>query len=281
MTELAEKIVNIKYECMHPSCQVFCKKGFIPLEEGAFKQLSSEAETEGEFRSPQGACRMGFSQTFKAVEVSDYVERDEDAAPLPKVVDESNPLSILAAEHEGVLEKLDKLEHCVKTRDLDGLWEITALVENDILLHSIKKEEMVLFPKVKDRIPMGLALIGIMDEDHREFISLLHGFRYGLQFDEILDGLVNSLIVNLRNHIRKENEEFFPMAEEHLTNEEKVEIIEAMQAMEKGHINMEIGDRSKKELEQIGVDREELDSQISALKVHSSVGGEEMCCGEH
>ena len=282
---MPERTLSIQYECLHPSCQVFCKKGVLDLEEALYKELSEGTTDDKAFKSPPGSCRLGYNQMFKVISVnSQSGAKPSKPAITPeasKSVGVNGPLASLSTEHSAVLEKLDLIEAQVRTRDIDGLWTTTSSVENDIVIHSIKKEEEALFPIVVKKLSMGPALAGIMIEDHREFVSLLHAFRCGLQDGEILDGLVSSLIINLRNHISKEDLEFFPMIDAHLDDNEREDLFKRMSVMEKNHEPLKAGDRSKKELVPYSVDRDRLEAEIASLKTVSSVGGEEMCCGEH
>src|SRR3972149_5337588 len=168
---------------------------------------------------------MGFAQVFKILSVKEAQEAGE-AGPSKERVNKEDPLRMLSNEHKHVLAKLELMEEQVRKRHIDGLWESAASVENDIILHSIKKEEGALFPLIESRIPMGEGLVAIMKEDHVEFISILHGFRCGLQDGDIQDGLVTSLIVNLRNHIIKEDEEFFPQIDEVMKADERAILYE-------------------------------------------------------
>lgn len=272
-------MLDIKYECLNPSCQVYCKKGVIVLEESYFKELSEALEGEDIFKSPQGHCRMGFNQSYKAVSVAPASEDDsgETEAAIAKIA--KDPIKVLMNEHQEVLKKLDILEDQIRRRDVEGLWVTTAAVENDIILHSIKKEEEVLFPFVEDKISMGSRLIGIMDEDHREFISLLHAYRCGLQDGEMLDGLIRSVIVNLRNHICKEDEEFFLLVYDNVDVVDMERMYDDMKKIEDNHVSFEAGDRKAKGLSPYAEDRRKLDAEIASFKSSSAVGGEEMCCG--
>lgn len=272
-------MLDIKYECLNPSCQVYCKKGEIVLEESYFKELSEAVEGDDMFKGPKGHCRMGFAQPYRAVSVAKASE-DDTEEEIDVMADlDKNPIKMLMAEHQEVLKKLDILEDQIRRRDVEGLWETTAAVENDIILHSIKKEEEVLFPFVKDKISMGDRLIGIMDEDHREFISLLHAYRCGLQDGEMLDGIVRSVIVNLRNHIRKEDEEFFMLVYENVGASDMEKIYDDMKKLEESHVPFKAGDRKAKGLSPYAEDRRKLDAEIASFKGSSAVGGEEMCCG--
>ncbi|MEK7313611.1 MAG: hemerythrin domain-containing protein, partial [Deltaproteobacteria bacterium] len=165
---MSGKCLTIKYQCTHPSCQVFCKKGEINIEESFFNELRSVTKEEDTFKSPSLACRMGFAQVFKILSVKETQEAG-DAAPSKEKVNKEDPLWMLSDEHQHVLAKLEVMEEQVRKRDIDGLWESTASIENDIILHGIKKEEGALFPLVESRISMGEGLVAIMKEDHVEF----------------------------------------------------------------------------------------------------------------
>lgn len=276
---MSGKCLTIKYQCTHPSCQVFCKKGEINIEESFFNELRSVAKEDDTFKSPSTACRMGFAQIFKVLSVEE-ARKGGDAGPSKEKVNEKDPLWMLSDEHRHVLAKLEIIEEQVRKRDIEGLWETTASVENDIILHAIKKEEGVLFPLVESRISMGEGLVAIMKEDHVEFISILHGFRCGLQDGDIQDGLVTSLIVNLRNHIIKEDEEFFPQIEEVMAADEKTILYEKMLKIQEGHAQLVAGDRKAKGLSPYSEDRKRMDAEIVALKEATSMG-DVKCCGAH
>lgn len=274
---MSKKMLNIDYECQHPSCWVFCKKGTLTLEEPEFKALSSASEAGGDtFKSPPGVCRLGFSQTFRVVSVEEARE-GAGAQRESAVRDKDDPIRNLMEEHKVVLKKLETIETQVRKRDVDGLWLSTASVENDIILHSVKKEEEVLFPVVEKRLPIGEALVGIIKEDHREFITILQGFRFALQDGDILDGLVNTLVTNLRHHITKEDEEFLPMINAHLDREERDRIFKEMKKIEEEHVSLAPGEREKKGLSPVSADRRRMDEEILALKSITSKGGEECC----
>ncbi|MBE9504773.1 MAG: hemerythrin domain-containing protein [Proteobacteria bacterium] len=278
---MSDTVLKIKYECLHPSCAVFCRKGKLYLDGALFSELSAANDAEDTFKSPSGVCRLGFSQPFKALSV---VEEAIDAAAegeSQEVHSDSDPFVLLEAEHKEVLKKLDLIERQVRKRDVDGLWVTTAMVQNDIILHSIKEEEQLLFPLVLEKeVPMGDSFIAIMKEDHREFISLLHAFRCGLQDGEILDGLVGSLIINLRNHIIKEDEAFFPITNENLEEEDKVKLFDGMIAIKKDHVPIEAGIRSEKPLSPLSEDRDKIDAELVGIREGSSKGGgsDAGCC---
>ena len=227
---MMEKVLKIKYECQHPSCQVFCKRGELYLVEDYFKDLGEAKEGEDIFKSPKDACRMGFAQPFKALSVSVEELNEEGEIVVDEasvVVDENSPITILKNEHKQVLNVLDTFEHHLKKRDIPALWLSATDLENEIMLHSIMKEEQGLFPVISGKVPMVEGYMAIVLEDHKEFLSLLHSFRCGLQVGDIHDGIIHSVIVNLRSHILKENGEFFDMLEAGLSDEDKALVVGA------------------------------------------------------
>lgn len=263
---MSQKNFAVKYKCQHPSCQVFCKKGEIMVEEVEFEELKAEFEEEELFKSPRGICRMGYNQPFKIVSVR---EDNSESGDAEVEVDPSDPIQILKAEHIKVIARLDHLEEQLRQRDVDGLWKATAELENEITLHSIRKEEQGLFPILATKDPMAQAFIQIVHEDHKEFISLLHSFRCGLQEDQILDGIVNSLVTNLKNHIKKEDDEFFTMVEEVLTDKDRVLLLERMTEIEKNFVPEKIGNRSDKTESPYLENRKTLDAEITAVRAEN------------
>lgn len=274
---MSEHTIKVKYKCLHPSCQVFCKKGELTLGKSQFDELLTAFEEEEKFKSPRDVCKLGFSQPFKAVSATEV--STEDVAIPEK--DSGNgaaigPIELLMKEHQEVLKKVEIIEDQVRTRDISALWESTAVLQNTIILHSIRKEEEVLFPIVFKKAPEAITFIQIVHEDHKEFLSLLHSFRAGLQENDILDGIVSSLIVNLRNHIRKEDDEFFEMIDGHFTAEDRRYIVEQMNKIGDAFVPEEAGDRSKKIDSPYLENRKMLDAEIANAK-HGSITDDWSC----
>lgn len=269
---MSNKVLSIKYKCLHPSCVVFCKKGTLDLVESEFLELNAAYKEKDKFKSPKNGCRMGFDQPFKAISISEVSDATCLTKDSGKEKNKSgvDPIRVLKEEHIVLLKKLDELEDLVRKRDIDNLWYKVADIENDIMLHSVEKEEQLLFPYVIKNVPMGIAYINIINEDHREFISLLHSFRCALQEDDILDGIISSVIVNLRHHIQKEDEELFCMVDEVMTEKDKVIIDKGMKKIEKNHIVVEAGDRSKKIVSPHLANREYMNAEIADVKKQST-----------
>jgi hemerythrin-like domain-containing protein len=251
--------LQIKYKCMHPSCVVNCRDGDIAVEEGYFKELAASYEGEDVFKSPQGICRMGFPQKFKIVSLEKgsasggLPANHPTHKPKPNEGAADDPIEILMAEHKGVLKILDEIEAQVRRRDIEALWVLTAALINKVTLHSLIKEEEVLFPLIGDLIPFSEGLIAIVKEDHAEFMNLLCSFRLGLEVGDITDGIINSTIVNLRNHIRKEDEEFFALVGPRLDADIKKRVLEGMRKVDEAFVPMKTGELSMEKAKQTEV----------------------------
>ncbi len=239
------KKVRVEYKCLHPSCVVYCREGVLTMDEELFKGLLDANDHKDVFRSPRGACRMGFSQDFKSlgVETSENGSPSRTKEKQEASLDSDNPLEVLVAEHRKVISRLDEIETHLKKRDLDGLWDAAVALENDITLHSVMKEEQLLFPRVHNLLPLAEGLITIVREDHREFMTLLLSFKSALVDGDILDGLARSIIVNLKNHIKKEDDEFFALLENSLDAETRQIILKEMKEMEATFVPKKAGRR--------------------------------------
>jgi hemerythrin-like domain-containing protein len=233
---------------MHPSCVVNCREGELELDPGYFKELSAAYEGDDLFKSPQGICRLGFNQQFKVLSLKTVSEGDLQAAEQAEglaeepATDGDAPIEILMAEHQVVLKKLDEIELQVRRRDVEALWVLTAELVNQIIRHSLKKEEEILFPVLDELIPLAEGLVAIVREDHAELMNLLHSFRVGLSVGEIMDGVINSMIVNLRNHIRKEDGEFFTLIKGQLGSDAAKLILDGMEKVDETFVPVETGE---------------------------------------
>jgi hypothetical protein len=106
-------------------------------------------------------------------------------------------------------------------------------------------------------------------------LSLLHSFRCALQEDEILDGIVNSLVVTLKNHISKD-EEFFEMIDGHLGQEDRGKILAGMDKVQAEFVPAGAGERSEKIKSPYLENRKRLDAGIAHAK-HESIKDDWSC----
>ncbi|MEK7773033.1 MAG: hemerythrin domain-containing protein [Deltaproteobacteria bacterium] len=239
------QMIEVHYRCQRAACCANCREGYIKMSEDLFNDLSSAFEDSALFKSPQGACRLGYTQTYRVVKL-EKLSGDFSAREMAvKDTTLENPINLLKADHQEILKKLAVVEWHLTKRDVDGLWQSTCDLGNHLLLHSGKKEEQVLFPIMKDLIPIGDGLVAIMHEDHSEILSLLHAFHEALEDGTILDSIIISTMVALKSHIRKEDYEFFTLIEKSLDDELSVKIIEGMKKVEAMFVPIVPGDRKK------------------------------------
>lgn len=237
---MSGQMLEVKYRCMHPSCVVNCREGVLTMPEELFKELSASHEEEGMFKSPKGACRMGFSQPYKVQAVEALVE--EEPAPVDPEFANADPIGQLIAEHRDILGMLEHLESLVRKRDVHALWAYTADLENVLMIHSGIKEEEVLFPAIKAVVELSDVLVTIIKEDHREILSLLHNFRTALEEGDLIDGCIRSMMVSLKSHIRKENYEFFELIDKLIAPEIKAAIVKDMDRAAKEYVPIVAGE---------------------------------------
>lgn len=195
-------------------------------------------------RSPKHACRLGYSQPFEVASVEVAEAGNLNGSTLGSEKDLSrDPIAVLMAEHDLVLEKAQRVEEQLVARDLDGLWVATNDLDNILHLHSGIKEEEVLFPALRGLVPFGEGLVVCINEDHREIVSLVHAFREALRDDTINDKVIGSAIVALRSHVRKEDNEFFEFVKRFVTDEMKGPIMADLERVEREFVPKEAGER--------------------------------------
>lgn len=221
---MPQQILEVQYRCLQ-SCQANCKEGEISIKSSAFESLSDEYEEENVFKSPGGVCLMGYPQRFEVVE-DEVTEEDEDSGE-----DFDDPVETLREEHQQILDDLKVIEGHLMRRDLAALKTAILTLERDVVLHSLVKEEKGLFPHIQG-MQLSAAPMPIMEEEHRETGLLINNFKEGLEDGDIRDGIADAIMANLRNHIRKEDEEFFTALEDRLTTPQRREITEEMDAVE-------------------------------------------------
>lgn len=252
---MSVKMVDIKYRCLHESCCVNCREGYITVEEAVYDALIAESTAADVIKSPKGACRLGFRQPYKILKV----EREELASAdgvttQPYVTSptsaEEGPIALLMAEHKEIIKKLQLVEEHLRIRDVDALWISTNDLENLVNMHSGRKEEDVVLPILGEILPFGHGLGAIIKEEHREIVSLLHAFRSALQDGDINDAIIRSTIVSLKSHIRKEDYEFFSLVENGLDDETKQRLLDGMADAEREFVMVPPGDRAVKTEEQ-------------------------------
>lgn len=158
-----------------------------------------------------------------------------------------DPIDALKSDHEAVRVVLGNLDGYLKkiggqTSDslrknlINQLHEITSFIDKDLEIH-FKKEENALFPVLGNYIGTETGPIHVMLLEHEQSRQLSKEFKDAIaeySTDGKYGNIVsegNSLIQLLSEHIEKEDNILFNMAEMQLSNEEKNEIMNKMRTV--------------------------------------------------
>lgn len=139
-----------------------------------------------------------------------------------------NCIEELYQDHVKILESMDMLETAIKDYfiDTEKVKEFLEFTENFSEPHH-KKEEQVLFPKLKEKgIPEENGPIGMMLFEHGIKRSYVNNLKDAL-FDDDKEAIKSngSAIINLmRDHIYKEDNILYPCAKDVLSEEEMSEM---------------------------------------------------------
>ena len=138
---------------------------------------------------------------------------------------DKNPTDILRKEHEKVLSLLDKLEKCLEIRNTKSSAECAISLEKEFNKHSLNKEEKALFPEIEKFIPREGGPTGMMIMEHEDLSDSIKNFKLTKDFNK-LNEIGNHIINVLRQHINKEDNILFMMADMHLDDKQKKAILD-------------------------------------------------------
>lgn len=130
----------------------------------------------------------------------------------------SSPLDSLRKEHKKVLKLLDNLEKDLVNPE-KAVKEV-SLLEKEFDKHSLNKEEKVLFPEIEKFMPRE-GPTGVMMMEHKDLVESINDFKKSRDKETGVH-----IIELLRQHIDKEDNILFMMAEMHLDNNQKKSILE-------------------------------------------------------
>lgn len=132
------------------------------------------------------------------------------------------PTDVLREEHDVVLRILDKLEKSLEKDTKESEKNINIL-EKEFRRHSLNKEEKALFLEIEKFMPREGGPTGMMILEHEDLVKLIKEFNKAIKaknFEKVSE-IGNHLINLLRQHIDKENNVLFMMAEMHLSEKQK------------------------------------------------------------
>ena len=156
------------------------------------------------------------------------------------------PTEILKEEHQNVLQKLDALEEVISHLDkkeeiLPKLNELTSFFKTDFWIHFTKEEE-ALFPEIERFIPREGGPIGMMLIEHEDLRNTNKEFQRAAdeylgdsdsaEIKRMIQEYGNHFIGALRQHIDKENNILFMMADMHLDQTQIDKIVKLFHKIE-------------------------------------------------
>jgi hemerythrin-like domain-containing protein len=162
-----------------------------------------------------------------------------------------NPTEELEAEHGGILRMLEILQAIVGKMGLlkefteEHIEQIMEFLKVFVDKCHHGKEEEFLFPALEEEgVPREGGPIGVMLQEHqtgREIIAKMDASLYRLatgstDAESAFKEAAESYIQLLRQHIDKENDVLFPMADERLSKERKHKMSEQFERLERERI---------------------------------------------
>jgi len=138
-----------------------------------------------------------------------------------------SPFDILRKEHDKVLKILNSLEADLNKKDINQSKNNINLLQKEFNKHSLNKEEKVLFPEIEKFMPRDGGPTGMMIIEHKDLTESMGNFYSAIKTKNIgkLEEIGNHIINLLREHIDKENNMLFMMAEMHFDDKQKEIII--------------------------------------------------------
>ncbi len=157
------------------------------------------------------------------------------------------PTEILKEEHQNVLQKLDMLEEVISHLDKKEtisakLEELASFFKTEFWVHFTKEEE-ALFPEIEKFIPRESGPVGVMLIEHEELRNTNTEFQRAvdvylrdadnLETKGMIQEYGTHFIGVLRDHIDKENNILFMMADMHLGQTQIDKVIKLFYEIEK------------------------------------------------
>ncbi len=160
----------------------------------------------------------------------------------------SRPTEILSNDHKVVLEKLKLFEQTVnnfKSPNAKKFFEdLKIFLKEEVNVH-FKKEENALFPEMEKFIPRDEGPIGQMLMEHEDLYKYEDNFIRGIDLfskdenngeaQKLIKENAISYINLLREHIYKEDNMLFMMADMHLEEDQINAIMKKFEELDKAH----------------------------------------------
>ena len=164
------------------------------------------------------------------------------------MTDGQTPTEMLREEHTNVLQKLDALDkitnHLDKKEEVSAqLKELASFFKTDFWVH-FTKEEVALFPEIERFIPREGGPTGMMWIEHEDLrntntmmqqaINTYLSDSATIETEGMIQRHGKHFIGVLRDHIAKENDILFMMADMHLDQAQVDKVLRLFHEIEKG-----------------------------------------------
>ena len=127
---------------------------------------------------------------------------------------------ILCVQHHIFFEQLRYLKRLKESKefpDVSGIKDVTFLIAATLERHSEIEEEF-LYPKLKSALGNGVGPVGVMEEEHRQIHSILEILKK-TDDPQKIQVETSHFIIYLQDHLAKEENFLFTLAEQFLGKE--------------------------------------------------------------
>jgi len=178
------------------------------------------------------------------------------------------PTENLIKEHEEINELLDimsKIALKIKSKDVFYPTDVEEIIDYLIIIIDKShhgKEDEVFYPElISSGIPKETAPLSIINYEHtlahrylKDISSCVVNCKIGNDFSgELLADSLTNYVVVIKNHIQREEEIIFPIANEVLSSEKQNEISQRFEDIEQKNISLSFFDRFNKLLKKLKV----------------------------
>jgi len=178
------------------------------------------------------------------------------------------PTENLIKEHEEINELLDimsKIALKIKSKDVFYPNDVEEIIDYLIIIIENShhgKEDDVFYPElISSGIPKETAPLSIINYEHtlanrylKDISSCVVNCKIGNDFSgELLADSLTNYVVVIKNHIQREEEIIFPIANEVLSSEKQNEISQRFEDIEQKNISLSFFDRFNKLLKKLKV----------------------------
>ena len=119
----------------------------------------------------------------------------------------------------------------IAAEDAEAAEKSVMVLEREFDKHSLNKEEKALFPEIEKFVPREGGPTGMMIIEHEDLVKSIQNFKKTKNFGEM--GKIGDHIISLlRQHIDKENNILFMIADMHLDDVQKETILEKFRSID-------------------------------------------------